>query len=88
MDNGQASQDQSRKQEAYLLFPAHMDGTLLDSMKAMQAKQEFFSTLEVLQIFHQVNKNQYVLHKSIFSFSEGKCKGQVHMELWSQKMMY
>uniref|UniRef100_A0A0V0I0W5 Putative ovule protein n=1 Tax=Solanum chacoense TaxID=4108 RepID=A0A0V0I0W5_SOLCH len=49
-----ASQDQSRKQEAYLLFPAHLDGTLLDSMKSMQAKQEFFSTLEVLQIFHQL----------------------------------
>ncbi|KAK4726781.1 hypothetical protein R3W88_031698 [Solanum pinnatisectum] len=49
-----ASQDQSRKQEAYLLFPAHLDGTLLDRMKTMQAKQEFFSTLEVLQIFHQL----------------------------------
>ncbi|KAG5572037.1 hypothetical protein H5410_061803 [Solanum commersonii] len=53
-DRTQASQDQSRKQEAYLLFPAHLDGTLLDSMKTMQAKQEFFSTLEVLQIFHQL----------------------------------
>ncbi|KAM3290105.1 hypothetical protein BC332_30738 [Capsicum chinense] len=48
------SPDQSRKQEAYLLFPVHLDGTLLDSAKTMQAKKEFFSTLEVLQIFHQL----------------------------------
>lgn len=49
-----ASQDESGKQEAYMLFPAHLDGTLLDRVKAMQEKKEFFSTLEVLQIFHQL----------------------------------
>ncbi|CAN4115506.1 unnamed protein product [Withania somnifera] len=49
-----ASHDQSGKQEAYLLFPVHLDGTLLDSTKTMKAKKEFFSTLEVLQIFHQL----------------------------------
>ncbi|KAI3454883.1 hypothetical protein Pfo_011546 [Paulownia fortunei] len=49
-----ASQDQSWKHEAYLLFPVHLDGTLLDNTKAMKAKKEFFSTLDVLQIFRQL----------------------------------
>ncbi|KAK8604599.1 hypothetical protein V6N13_099534 [Hibiscus sabdariffa] len=40
--------------EAYLLFPVHLDGTLLDSSKAMSAKNEFFSTSDVLQIFRQL----------------------------------
>ncbi|XP_020590442.1 probable serine/threonine-protein kinase DDB_G0291350 [Phalaenopsis equestris] len=40
--------------EAYLLFPVHMDGTLLDNVKAMQSKKEFFSVLTVLQIFRQI----------------------------------
>ncbi|KAK4395769.1 Serine/threonine-protein kinase [Sesamum angolense] len=49
-----ASQDQSWKHEAYLLFPVHLDGTLLDNAKAMKAKKEFFSTADVLQIFRQL----------------------------------
>ncbi|EPS69990.1 hypothetical protein M569_04770 [Genlisea aurea] len=49
-----ASQDQSWKHEAYLLFPVHLDGTLLDNSKAMKAKKEFFSTSDVLQIFRQL----------------------------------
>ncbi|XP_042017729.1 probable serine/threonine-protein kinase DDB_G0291350 [Salvia splendens] len=49
-----ASQDQSWKHEAYLLFPVHLDGTLLDNTIAMKAKKEFFSTLDVLQILHQL----------------------------------
>ncbi|KAG6404105.1 hypothetical protein SASPL_136345 [Salvia splendens] len=49
-----ASQDQSWKHEAYLLFPVHLDGTLLDNTTAMKAKKEFFSTLDVLQILHQL----------------------------------
>ncbi|XP_049933049.1 uncharacterized protein LOC116251205 isoform X2 [Nymphaea colorata] len=39
--------------EAYLLFPVHLDGTLLDSAKTMKMKKEFFSTITVLQIFRQ-----------------------------------
>ncbi|PHU15358.1 hypothetical protein BC332_16563 [Capsicum chinense] len=35
--------DQSWKHEAYLLFPVHLDGTLLDNAKTMNAKKEFFS---------------------------------------------
>ncbi|KAA8542340.1 hypothetical protein F0562_023524 [Nyssa sinensis] len=38
------TQEGSRKHEAYLLFPVHLDGTLLDNAKAMKAKKEFFST--------------------------------------------
>ncbi|CAO2826894.1 unnamed protein product [Amaranthus hypochondriacus] len=49
-----ATQDQSWKHEAYLLFPVHLDGTLLDNTTAMSAKKEFFSTAEVLQIFRQL----------------------------------
>ncbi|XP_031481187.1 uncharacterized protein LOC116251205 isoform X1 [Nymphaea colorata] len=40
--------------EAYLLFPVHLDGTLLDSAKTMKMKKEFFSTITVLQIFRQL----------------------------------
>ncbi|XP_072963222.1 uncharacterized protein [Typha angustifolia] len=47
-------QDGSRIHEAYLLFPVHLDGTLLDIAKIMQAKKEFFSTITVLQIFQQL----------------------------------
>ncbi|XP_047974743.1 probable serine/threonine-protein kinase DDB_G0291350 [Salvia hispanica] len=48
------SQDQSWKHEAYLLFPVHLDGTLLDNTTAMKAKKEFFSTSDVLKILHQL----------------------------------
>uniref|UniRef100_A0A2N9ESI6 non-specific serine/threonine protein kinase n=1 Tax=Fagus sylvatica TaxID=28930 RepID=A0A2N9ESI6_FAGSY len=44
----------SRNHEAYLLFPVHLDGTLLDNANAMKAKKEFFSTSDVLQIFQQL----------------------------------
>lgn len=53
----QATQDQSWKHEAYLLFPVHLDGTLLDNATAMKAKKESFSTSDVLQIFRQVDEN-------------------------------
>ncbi|KAI5660112.1 hypothetical protein M9H77_28905 [Catharanthus roseus] len=49
-----ATQDQSWKHEAYLLFPVHLDGTLLDNATAMKAKKESFSTSDVLQIFRQL----------------------------------
>ncbi|KAI3978066.1 hypothetical protein MKX01_032443 [Papaver californicum] len=40
--------------EAYLLFPVHLDGTLLDNSVSMKSKKEFFSTSDVLQIFRQL----------------------------------
>lgn len=49
-----ANQEGSWKHEAYLLFPVHLDGTLLDHVKVMKAKREFFSTSDVLQIFYQL----------------------------------
>ncbi|CAL9748899.1 unnamed protein product, partial [Musa acuminata subsp. burmannicoides] len=37
-----------RSHGAYLLFPVHLDGTLLDVAQVMQLKQELFSwSLEV-----------------------------------------
>ncbi|KAJ4823565.1 hypothetical protein Tsubulata_029680, partial [Turnera subulata] len=47
------SQELTWNHEAYLLFPVHLDGTLLDNSNAMKAKKEFFSTSDVLQIFRQ-----------------------------------
>lgn len=47
-------QEQSAKNEAYLLFPVHTDGTLQDNSKSKKAKKEFFSTSDVLQIFRQL----------------------------------
>ncbi|KAF9671405.1 hypothetical protein SADUNF_Sadunf12G0044200 [Salix dunnii] len=49
-----ATQEGSLNHEAYLLFPVHLDGTLLDNSAAMKAKKEFFSTTDVLQIFRQL----------------------------------
>ncbi|KAF9623534.1 hypothetical protein IFM89_003324 [Coptis chinensis] len=48
------TQQSSWNHEAYLLFPVHLDGTLLDNAKTMKAKKEFFSTIDVLQIFRQL----------------------------------
>ncbi|GMN57998.1 hypothetical protein TIFTF001_027092 [Ficus carica] len=48
-----STQEGSWKHEAYLLFPVHLDGTLLDNAKTMKAKKEFFSTSDVLHIFRQ-----------------------------------
>ncbi|KAF3512887.1 hypothetical protein F2Q69_00000320 [Brassica cretica] len=42
------------KHEAFLLFPVHLDGTLLDNSTSMKAKKETFSTTEVLHIFRQL----------------------------------
>ncbi|KAM7471199.1 hypothetical protein LguiA_009382 [Lonicera macranthoides] len=49
-----ASQELTWKHEAYMLFPVHLDGTLVDSANAMKARKEYFSTSDVLQIFHQL----------------------------------
>ncbi|KAM0942607.1 putative transferase, protein kinase NAK family [Dioscorea sansibarensis] len=47
-------QNESKNHEAYLLFPVHLDGTLLDNAKTMQEKKEFFPTITVLEIFRQL----------------------------------
>ncbi|XP_072970959.1 uncharacterized protein [Typha angustifolia] len=48
------TQEGSRNHEAYLLFPVHLDGTLLDIAQVMQTKNDFFSTITILQIFRQL----------------------------------
>ncbi|KAL8141865.1 hypothetical protein V2J09_014897 [Rumex salicifolius] len=49
-----AGQEQTWKHEAYLLFPVHLDGTLVDNAKSMKTKKEVFSTSDVLHIFSQL----------------------------------
>ncbi|XP_020103727.1 serine/threonine-protein kinase 16-like [Ananas comosus] len=48
------TQEGSKNYEAYLLFPVHLDGTLLDVTKVTQEKNEFLSTINILQIFRQI----------------------------------
>ncbi|KAL5725609.1 non-specific serine/threonine protein kinase [Ranunculus cassubicifolius] len=48
------AEDGGWNHEAYLLFPVHLDGTLLDNTTAMKSKKEFFSTNDVLHIFRQL----------------------------------
>ncbi|XP_054805328.1 uncharacterized protein LOC129308281 isoform X2 [Prosopis cineraria] len=48
------TKETSWNHEAYLLFPVHLDGTLLDIAQTMKAKKEFFSTSDVLHIFQQL----------------------------------
>lgn len=62
--NFQAAQEGSWNHEAYLLFPVHLDGTLLDNAKAMKAKKEFYPTSVVLQIFRQVNDNYNIIMRT------------------------
>lgn len=66
---GKSSTDRSVKHEAYLLFPVHLDGTLLDNAQTMKAKKEFFSTLDVLEIFRQVMTTRYCFIVVTFEFS-------------------
>ncbi|XP_071693293.1 uncharacterized protein [Rutidosis leptorrhynchoides] len=54
--------EQTWTHEAYLLFPVHLDGTLLDNAKTMKSKKEFFSTSDVLQIFRQLCAGLEHLH--------------------------
>jgi hypothetical protein len=50
----QGAQEGVWNQEAYLLFPVHLDGTLFDHLNRMQAEKEYFPTITVLHIFRQV----------------------------------
>nr|GEY84133.1 serine/threonine-protein kinase 16 [Tanacetum cinerariifolium] len=54
--------DKTWTHEAYLLFPVHLDGTLLDNTTTMKSKKEFFSTSDVLQIFRQLCAGLQHLH--------------------------
>lgn len=63
-------QDGSLKHEAYLLFPVHLDGTLLDIAEAMQLKKESFTTITVLHIFRQVHSSSSLPLVYLFFDSE------------------
>lgn len=54
--------DKTWNNEAYLLFPAHLEGTVVDHAKAMKIKNERFSTKEVLQIFRQLCAGLKYMH--------------------------
>nr|XP_043608289.1 serine/threonine-protein kinase 16-like isoform X1 [Erigeron canadensis] len=54
--------EQTWTHEAYLLFPVHLDGTLLDNTTTMKSRKEFFSTSDVLQIFRQLCAGLEHLH--------------------------
>nr|AFK34971.1 unknown [Lotus japonicus] len=56
------TQETSWTHEAYLLFPVHLDGTLLDNAQTMKAKKEFYSTSDVLQIFLQLCEGLKHMH--------------------------
>lgn len=47
-------QDGMWSQEAYLLFPVSLEGTLFDILTAMRTKKEYFTSIVVLQIFRQI----------------------------------
>ncbi|KAJ6868647.1 serine/threonine-protein kinase 16 [Populus alba x Populus x berolinensis] len=69
-----ATQEGSWNHEAYLLFPVHLDGTLLDNSTAMKAKKEFFSTTDVLQIFRQLCAGLKHMHNLDPSYAHNDVK--------------
>jgi len=77
-----ATQEGSWNHEAYLLFPVHLDGTLLDNSAAMKSKKEFFSTTDVLQIFRQVNGNKtnfsFILTFFVMQYIPSRKKDRLH----------
>ncbi|XLR00184.1 hypothetical protein S83_066382, partial [Arachis hypogaea] len=62
--------------ETYLLFPLHLDGTLLDNTKTMQARKESFPTSDVLQIFQQLKELSSVIPDKS---TQQLCSGLKHM---------
>lgn len=68
------NQQGSWKHEAYLLFPVHLDGTLLDNAMTMQTKKEFYSTLAVLQIFRQLCAGLKHMHNFDPSYAHNDVK--------------
>ncbi|KAJ6676903.1 SERINE/THREONINE-PROTEIN KINASE 16 [Salix viminalis] len=69
-----AAQEGSWNHEAYLLFPVHLDGTLLDNSTAMKAKKEFFSTTDVLHIFQQLCAGLKHMHNLDPSYAHNDVK--------------
>ncbi|KAL3676336.1 hypothetical protein R1sor_026284 [Riccia sorocarpa] len=68
------AQEGSWNQEAYLLFPVYLDGTLLDNLTAMQTKGEFFPTITVLHIFRQICAGLKHMHTGDTPYSHNDLK--------------
>eukprot|EP00246_Nothoceros_aenigmaticus_P006304 TRINITY_DN19121_c0_g1_i1.p1 TRINITY_DN19121_c0_g1~~TRINITY_DN19121_c0_g1_i1.p1 ORF type:complete len:399 (+),score=60.11 TRINITY_DN19121_c0_g1_i1:150-1199(+) len=49
-------------QEAYLLFPVFVEGTLFDELSKMHERKEFFPTITVLHIFRQLCAGLQCMH--------------------------
>ncbi|XP_058724654.1 shaggy-related protein kinase alpha-like isoform X2 [Vicia villosa] len=64
--------------EVYLLFPVHLDGTLLDNAKTKKAKKEHYSTSDVLQIFQQIFRALSYIHR---------CIGVCHRDIKPQNLL-
>jgi len=86
----QPTQETSWTHEAYLLFPVHLDGTLLDNAKTMKAKKEHYSTSDVLQIFRQVKESyfHYAFYLIIAFFIRGGRLGTSSITLVIQHLLY
>ncbi|CAK9218583.1 unnamed protein product [Sphagnum troendelagicum] len=80
------SQDGSWKQEAYLLFPVHKDGTLLDHLTRMQLNNEFYPTIAVLHIFKQICAGLKEMHMNDPPYAHNDMKpGNVLLTLQPNK---
>ncbi|KAB2038071.1 hypothetical protein E1A91_D03G114200v1 [Gossypium mustelinum] len=93
------TQEGSWNHEAYLLFPVHLDGTLLDNSKAMTSRKEFFSASDVLQIFRQLCAGLKHMHNLgppyahndvkpgnvLLSHRKGKCPLAILMDFGSAR---
>ncbi|THG08648.1 hypothetical protein TEA_015518 [Camellia sinensis var. sinensis] len=81
-----STQEGSWKHEAYLLFPVHLDGTLLDNAKAMKVKKEFFSTSDVLHIFRQLCAGLMHMHNFDPSYAHNDVKpGKITLEILTKE---
>ncbi|XP_047333090.1 serine/threonine-protein kinase 16-like [Impatiens glandulifera] len=68
------TQEGAWKNEAYLLFPVHLDGTLLDNTNAMKAKKQFFSPTDVLHIFRQLCAGLKHMHNLVPPYAHNDVK--------------
>ncbi|KAH9297159.1 hypothetical protein KI387_028841 [Taxus chinensis] len=64
----------SWNQEAYLLFPVHLDGTLLDNTQSMKARREYFTPNSVLHIFRQLCAGLKHMHSFDPSYAHNDVK--------------
>ncbi|KAI5069961.1 hypothetical protein GOP47_0014304 [Adiantum capillus-veneris] len=56
------SQEGTWNQEAYLLFPVCLEGTLFDIITVMHGRKEYFTSVTVLKIFRQICAGLKYMH--------------------------